>query len=76
MDKEHLKQCLSDAGCCEEATKCIMEKLASGNVDEMLRLMKKERCRAMDEYHESGRKVDCMDFAIRNLKKEMNEKWR
>jgi hypothetical protein len=36
--------------------------------------MKKERCRAMDEYHESGRKVDCMDFVLRNINNEINKK--
>ncbi len=73
MDKECLRQCLSDAGCQVEVTGSIMERLQSGNMDDMLRLIKKERCRAMDEYHESGRKVDCMDFAIRNLEREIKE---
>ncbi len=70
MDKDQLKQCLSDAGCCDEMTSCILEKLESGNTEDMMRLMKKERCRAMDEYHEIGRKVDCMDYAIRKMTNE------
>ncbi|MCR5482259.1 MAG: hypothetical protein K6F52_05630 [Clostridia bacterium] len=74
MDKECLRRCLSDAGCCDEVTEIIIERLESGNKDDMLRLIKKERCRAMAEYHEIGRKVDCMDFALRNLEKEMKEK--
>ena len=56
MDKEHLRQCLFDAG-----------------LNDTLKLMKKERCRAMDEYHESGRKVDCMDFVLRNINNEINK---
>lgn len=74
MDREQLKQCLSDAGCCGEMTARILEKLESGNTEDMLRLMKKERCRAMDEYHEIGRKVDCMDYALRKITSEMNMK--
>jgi|GEM_PF-823383 len=74
MDKEHLKQCLSDAGCRDEMTACILEKLEAGNTDEMLRLMKKERCRAMDEYHDIGRKVDRMDYVLRTITNEMKAK--
>ncbi|MBR3646507.1 MAG: hypothetical protein IKN54_08805 [Lachnospiraceae bacterium] len=72
MDREKLKQSLLEAGCCDDISRCIVERFESGNTDEAIRLMKKERCRAMDEYHESGKKVDCMDFLLRNLKKEMN----
>jgi hypothetical protein len=71
MDKEYLKQSLSDAGCCKEATDTILERFESGSIDEMVSLLKKERCRAMDEYHESGRKVDCMDFMLRKIENEM-----
>ena len=74
MDKEYLKQSLSDAGCCKEATDTILERFESGSIDEMVRLLKKERCRAMDEYHECGRKVDCMDFMLRKIENEMKQR--
>ena len=74
MDKEYLKQSLSDAGCCNEAIDSILERFESGSIDEMVRLLKKERCRAMDEYHESGRKVDCMDFMLRKIENEMKQR--
>ena len=74
MDKEYLKQSLSDAGCCTEATDTILERFESGRIDEMVRLLKKERCRAMDEYHECGRKVDCMDFMLRKIENEMKQR--
>ena len=74
MDKEYLKQCLSDVGCCNEATDTILERFESGRIDEMVRLLKKERCRAMDEYHECGRKVDCMDFMLRKIENEMKQR--
>ncbi len=74
MDKEYLKQCLSDVGCCKEATGTILESFESGRMDEMVRLLKKERCRAMDEYHECGRKVDCMDFMLRKIENEMKQR--
>ncbi len=74
MDKEYLQQSLSDAGCCDEAKTAILERFESGSINEMLRLLKKERCRAMDEYHECGRKVDCMDFMLRKIENEMKKK--
>ena len=38
-----------------------------------LHLMKKDRCRLMDELHESGRKVDLLDVLIRVTEKEMKQ---
>ena len=35
--------------------------------------MKKDRCRLMDELHESGRKVDLLDVLIRVTEKEMKQ---
>ncbi len=74
MDKEYLKQSLSDSGCSDEVANSVLERFESGSMDEMVRLLKKERCRAMDEYHECGRKVDCMDFMLRKMESEMNKK--
>ena len=71
MDKEHLKQCLIDSGCCEDASDSIIKRFESGSMEDMVRLMKKERCRMMDEYHECGRKIDCMDFMLREFEKEI-----
>lgn len=73
MDKEHLRQCLLDAGCRDEIAECILREFESGKLNDTLKLMKKERCRAMDEYHESVRKVDCMDFVLRNLNSEISK---
>ena len=38
-----------------------------------LMMMRKDRCRLMDELHESGRKVDCLDYLIRTTEKEMKQ---
>lgn len=73
MDLNRLKQILSDAGCCNEATKDILRMCEVGNMEGALQSMKKDRCRLMDELHESGRKVDCLDFLIRATEKEMKQ---
>ena len=73
MDLKRLKQNLSDAGCCTETTGDIIRMCEAGNMEEALRIMKKDRCRLMDELHESGRKVDCLDFLIRITEKEIKQ---
>ena len=68
MDLKRLKQNLSDAGCCKKTTEDVIRMCESGNMAGALQVMRKDRCRLMDELHESGRKVDCLDFLIRPLR--------
>ena len=71
MDYERMKQNLSDAGCGESMIKEIVSLSKNGRITEALQKMKKDRCRLMEELHESGRKVDCLDFLIRQTEKEL-----
>lgn len=71
MDYERMKQNLSDAGCSETVIREIMALSKNGRIPEALQEMKRDRCRLMDELHESGRKVDCLDFLIRQTEKEL-----
>ena len=71
MNLKQLKQNLSDAGCCNEAARDIINMYEAGNIEGALLVMKKDRCRLMDELHESGRKVDCLDILIRTAEKEI-----
>ena len=73
MDLKRLKQNLADAGCCTEAAGDIIRMCEAGNMEGVIRIMKKDRCRLMDELHESGRKVDCLDFLIRLAEKEIKQ---
>ena len=73
MDLKRLKQNLSDVGCCSDMAEDIIRMCETGNMEGALRIMKKDRCRLMDELHESGRKVDCLDFLIRVTEKEMKQ---
>jgi len=66
-----MKQNLQDAGCCDSVIKEIISLSESGRGTEALLKMKKDRCRLMDELHESGRRVDCLDFLIRQTEKEL-----
>ncbi len=69
--KEQLIQGLFDAGCSPETARKIGRLYEAGSFDEVLHQMKVQRCELIDEMHESQRKVDRMDFLIRNQKKQM-----
>lgn len=73
MDVEKLKSGLADAGCASDETDDIAQMCMSGNMKYALYKMKKNRCRLMDELHESGRKVDLLDFLIRQTEKEIKQ---
>lgn len=73
MNLKRLEQNLSDAGCCHEISEEIIMMCKAGNLVGALQMMRKDRCRLMDELHENGRKVDCLDFLIRATEKEMKK---
>lgn len=73
MDIKKLRMNLADAGCGEGEADRIVRMYESGSRREALQQMKKSRCRLMEQLHESGRKVDCMDFLIRSTEKEIKQ---
>ena len=70
---EKLRRNLADAGCSVQESDRIMRMCESAGWKDALQQMKKNRCRLMEQLHESGRKVDCMDFLIRSTEKEMKQ---
>ena len=71
MEAEKLRKNLSDAGCSGAAAGAIIDMYEAGHEEDALRLIRKARCRALDEMHKSGRKVDCLDYLIRSMRAEM-----
>ena len=69
--KEQLIQGLSAAGCSVETVERIGILYEAGSYDEMLHQMKLQRCRLIDEMHESQRRIDRMDFLIRHQEKQV-----
>ena len=70
-DTERLMQGLKDSGCSEEAAARICSLCSTGNYEEMLRQMKRQRCALVEEMHESQKKVDRMDYLIHMQEKQM-----
>ena len=71
MDLEQMKRNLEDAGCDSTIVAEIIRLSKDGRFPEALQKMRMDRCRLMDELHESGRKVDCLDYMIRHTEKKI-----
>lgn len=70
--KEELEKILtnlSDAGCGSEELEKARKLYEAGDAEAMHRYFRKCRCSRMEELHESQRKVDCLDFLIRQTAK-------
>ena len=71
MDTGNIRQNLTDAGCSSKDIEEILLQVENGNMEDALHGMKKARCKRMDEMHECARKVDCLDYLIRNTEKQL-----
>ena len=60
---------LSDAGCGSEEIQKAKQLYETGDTEALIRYFRKCRCSRMDELHESQRKVDCLDYLIRQTAK-------
>ena len=60
---------LSDAGCGQEELEHAAQLYETGDAEALLRHFRKCRSRRMDELHEVQRKVDRLDFLIRQRTK-------
>ena len=60
---------LSDAGCASEELQKAKQLYEAGETEALIRYFRKCRCSRMDELHESQRKVDCLDYLIRQTMK-------
>ena len=59
---------LSDAGCGSEELQKAKQLYEAGDTEALIRYFRKCRCSQMHELHESQRKVDCLDYLIRQAK--------
>ena len=60
---------LSDAGCGSEELQKAKQLYEAGDTEGLIRYFRKCLCSRMDELHESQRKVDCLDYLIRQTAK-------
>ena len=70
--KEELERILtnlSDAGCRSEELEKARKLCEAGDAEALIRYLRKCGCSRMEELHKSQRKVDCLDFLIRQTAK-------
>ena len=70
--KEELEKILtnlSDAGCGSEELEKARKLYEAEDMEGLILHFRKCRCSRMEELHESQRKVDCLDFLIRQTAK-------
>ena len=65
---ETLKNCMEDAGMSHEAVTKAIELYQRDAQDELVRFLRLQRCELVEEMHESQRRVDRMDYLIRQSK--------
>ena len=70
MDTVKILENLSDMGCDDKQIYFMKKMYKEGDTDTLLRDLRKCRCHLMDELHDSQKKVDNMDFLIRQIQKE------
>ena len=74
MELETILTNLSDAGCGEEDLRYAERLYRSGDTAALIRCFRKCRCSRIAEMHESQRKVDLMDYLIRQAAKAFAQK--
>ena len=67
-----VRENLLDAGCTEDSVLAVERLYRAGQLGDALRQVKVIRCDLMDELHQSQRKVDCLDYLIRQMEREIN----
>ena len=66
---EKMTTALADAGCGQDAIEKAGELLEEGRTEELIRFLRLCRCDLIEQMHRSQRRVDCMDYLIRQTEK-------
>ncbi len=60
---------MRDAGCGPEAIITAERLCGAGHYSELIKHLRKCRCDLMEELHQSQKRVDCLDYVIRQAEK-------
>ncbi len=69
MQAETARQCMTDIGLSKENADYVTALLNAGRRDEARKRLRVLRCKMMDELHNCQRKVDQLDWLIRETEK-------
>ncbi len=68
-----LRENLADAGCGEELTQRFMALVEQGKTREALALLTGHRKALLDCCHAEQKKIDCLDYLVYRMEKEVKE---
>ena len=71
---ETMKSFLADTGVRQELIERAMQLYQSGQEAELVRFLKLQRCNMVEDMHEFQRKVDRIDYLIRQTKNNSHRK--
>ena len=60
---------LSNTGIAGDAIEKAERLLATGHTEDLIRYLRLLRCNLMDDLHKTQKRVDCMDYVIRQTEK-------
>lgn len=70
---EEIVKCLKDSGCDERTTEQFLVYEKENRTGDQIRLLNRSRRSLMTDLHESQKRVDCIDYIIRELEQKMKE---
>ena len=73
MRPETIRQCMNDIGMSLENAEYVASLLANSSKDEAKQRLRILRCELMDELHACQKKVDRLDWLIRETEKRTND---
>ena len=69
MQSETVRQCMSDIGLSRENAECVAALLENDRRAEAKQRLRRFRCELMDELHACQRRVDRLDWLIRETER-------
>lgn len=70
MEIKEILNCMSDCGCDAVQTEEFLALKENCCTESCIRYLKRHRKQLMDEIHQREKKVECVDYIIRELEKE------
>lgn len=72
--KDLLIRNLRDAGCDDDTIIKYLNHYKNGNITNQIFILKKQRCLLLEQLHIIQKEIDCLDYLLYNIKKEMERK--
>lgn len=73
MEIKEILNCMSDCGCDAVQTEEFLALKENCCTESCIRYLKRHRKQLMDEIHQREKKVECVDYIIRELEKEAKQ---